>query len=119
MPISVDEKEAALIALMDRRRLGQIAELSLRAQNHASEADEIWRSVTRLSAEIDILIGKMMDDWDSKIDSVTKRLVKANGKLQLAVDEIKRDIKIAQNVVKVIGLLDDAIGIAQKLVKLV
>jgi hypothetical protein len=108
------EKEHVLESLMAARRQGQLAELSLRFQDKPEEANRIREGTTRLSTEIDILIGRMMDEWTGRADTAIKRLTAANGKLETAVGDIKNRIKIAQNVVKVIGFLDDAVAIAKK-----
>jgi hypothetical protein len=54
----------------------------------------------------------MMDDWVGGADQVIKKLATANTKLETAVADIKNKVKLAQNVVKVIRLLDEAVVIA-------
>ena len=50
------------------------------------------------------------------ISSIEAELTKMNTKLEAAVAEIKKQINVAENVVKIIGLLDDAVAIAKKVV---
>jgi hypothetical protein len=114
MAFEQTEKEKVVESLMAAHRQGQLTEVSLRFQGKPDEADKVWQDNTRLSAEIDILIGRMMDEWLGDAESAIKGLAKANTKLEAAVDEIKKQINVAQNVVKIIGLLDDAIAIAKK-----
>ena len=114
MPFEPTDKEKVLESLMAARRQGQLAELSLRFQNKPDEADRIWEGNTRLSTEIDILIGRRMEEWMGRADPAIKGLTAANTKLEAAVADIRKQIKIAQNVVKVIGFLDDAVAIAKK-----
>ncbi|MBM4276629.1 MAG: hypothetical protein FJ130_01950 [Deltaproteobacteria bacterium] len=64
--------------------------------------------------EIDILIGEMMDEWLGDAEGAMKGLAKINTKLEAAVAEIKKQINVARNVIKIIGLLDDAVAIAKK-----
>jgi len=116
MAFELTEKEKVLESLMAAHRQGQLAEVSLRLQGKPDEADKIKPGNTRLSTEIDILIGQMMDEWLGDADRAIKGLVKVNTKLEAAVAAIKKQIDIAQNVVKIIGLLDDAVAIAKKAV---
>lgn len=115
MPFTPTDKEKVLESLMAARRQGQLAELSLRFQNKADDANRIREGTTRLSAEIDILLGRMMEEWAGRADTAIKGLTAANSKLETTVVDIKKQIKIAQNVVKVIGFLDDAVAIAKKI----
>jgi hypothetical protein len=117
MAFKQTEKEKFLESLMAEHRQGQIAEINLRLQGKPDEAEKVWQENARLSAEIDILIGQMMDEWLGNAERAIKSLEKINTKLEAAVDEIKKQINVAKNVVKIIGLLDDAVAIAKKVVK--
>ena len=112
------QKEKVMESLMAAQRQGQITEINLRLQGKADEAEKVWQSNNRLSAEIDILIGQMMDEWLGNAERAIKGLAKINDKLETAVAEIKKQINVAQNVVKIIGLLDDAVAIAKKVAAL-
>jgi len=116
MAFELTEKEKVLESLTAAHRQGQLAEVSLRLQGKPDEADKIKPGNTRLSGEIDILIGQMMDEWLGDADRTMKDLTAVNAKLEAAVAEIKKQINIAQNVVKIIGLLDDTVAIAKKVV---
>jgi hypothetical protein len=116
MAFEQTQKEKVIESLMAEHRQGQLTEVSLRLQGKPDEADKVWQDNTRLSAEIDILIGRMMDEWLGDAERTIKGLAKANTKLEAAVAEIKKQINVAQNVVKIIGLLDDAVAIAKKVV---
>jgi len=117
MAFEQTQKEKVIESLMAEHRQGQIAEINLRLQDKPDEAEKIWQSNSRLSAEIDILIGQMMDEWIGNAERAIKGLEKISAKLEAAVAEIKKQIHVAQNVVKIIGLLDDAVAIAKKVVK--
>lgn len=116
MAFEPTDKEKVLESLMTAHRQGQVTEVSLRLQGKPDEADKIKSGNTRLSGEIDILIGQMMDKWLGDADRTMKDLTAVNAKLDAAVAEIKKQINIAQNVVKVLGLLDEAVAIAKKAV---
>ena len=114
MAFQPTEKETLLEALMAARRQGQLAELSLRFQGKPDEANRIREGSARLSTEIDILIGRMMEEWLGAAKRATKDIGAVQATLEAAVADIKEQIKVAQTVVKVIGLLDDAVAIAKK-----
>jgi hypothetical protein len=116
MTFESTDKEKVLESLMAEHRQGQIAEINLRLQGKPDEAEKVWQENSRLSAEIDILIGQMIDEWLGNAERTIKKLTAANAKLETAVAEIKKEINVAQNVVKIIGLLDDAVAIAKKVV---
>ena len=116
MAFEQTQKERFLGSLMDANRQGQITEINLRFQGKTDEAEKVWQENRRLSAEIDILIGQMMDEWLGNAERAIKGLAKINTKLEAAVAEIKKQMNVAQNVVKIIGLLDDAVAIAKKVV---
>lgn len=114
MAFEPTEKEKVLESLMSAHSQGQLAEVSLRLQGKPDEADKLKPGNTRLSTEIDTLIGQMMDEWLGDAERAIKGLAKANTMLEAAIAEIKKQINVAQNVVKIIGLLDDAVAIAKK-----
>lgn len=114
MAFEPSEKEKVLGSLMNAHRQGQLAEVSLRLQGKPDEADKIKPGNTRLSGEIDTLIGQMMDEWLGDADRTVKELTAANAKLEAAAAEIKKQINVAENVVKALGLLDDVVAIAKK-----
>jgi hypothetical protein len=114
MAFEQTQKEKVMESLMAAQRQGQITEIKLRLQGKPDEAEKVWQENSRLSAEIDILIGQMMDEWLGNAERAIKGLAKVNTKLEAAVAEIKKQMNVAQNVVKIIGLLDDAVAIAKK-----
>jgi hypothetical protein len=114
MAFELAEKEKVLESLTAAHRQGQLAEVSLRLQERPDEAEKIKPGNTRLSTEIDTLIGQMMDEWLGDADRTMKDLTTANAKLEAAVTKIKKQINVAQNVVKTLGLLDEVVTIAKK-----
>jgi hypothetical protein len=114
MAFKPTDKEKLLESLMGTHRQGQVAELRLRFQEEPDEAEKIWAANIRLSTEIDILLGRIMEDWLGSAARATADLRKANANLKAAIDDIQKQIKVAQNVVKVVGLLDEAVAIARK-----
>jgi Skp family chaperone for outer membrane proteins len=99
---------------MDARRAGQIAEVSLRLQQKESDADRMRDANAQLAAEIDSLQEQLMQEWLANAKTVIADLGKRTDALDEAVDRIKRKVKVAENVTKAVGFLDDAVVIAKK-----
>jgi hypothetical protein len=116
MAFDQTQKEKVVESLMAARRQGQIAEIKLRFQGKSDEAEKVWQINRRLSTEIDILIGQMMDAWLDDAERAIGRLLNVNANLEGAIAQIENQINVAQNVVKIIGLLDDTVAIAKKVV---
>lgn len=114
MPFTPTEKEKFLAALMDSRRAGQTAEVRLRFQGNTAEAEEVKEAGDRLTDEIDTLTGELMTDWLANANKAIADITKKSDAIDDAVADIKKKLKIAQNVVKLIGALDDAVAIAKK-----
>ena len=114
MALSQGDKELIVEALMASRRQAQLAELSLRSQGKNAEADKLHDATRILSSKIDALIAGMMRDWLGQIDQVIGDLKARTVDLEKAVDQIKKQVAVAQTVVKVIGYVDQAVAIAAK-----
>jgi hypothetical protein len=99
-------------------RNGQVLEMELRFSDRKEEAEDVWRKNVRFSHEIDILIGKAMDEWLGEAAAIVKKVEKASGQLQGAVGEIGAAIDSTQKAIKVIGAFDDALNTAMKVIKL-
>jgi len=119
VPVPQDDKELILDRLMGMRDQGQRAEILLRSQKKIAEAEALWQGNARLSTEIDIVIGKLMDDWLGDAKSATKHLGAASEGLSVAIAKIKKQEQLAESVVKAVGYIDDAIKIAAKVLAVV
>jgi len=114
MAFSQDDKLKFLDELMDARRQAQLAEISLRSQGLADDAEKLHKSVVVLSAQIDVLIGRMMEDWLGQVDKAIADMAACTNGLQTAVDQIRKKVAIAQTVVKALGFVDQAVAAAAK-----
>src|SRR5262245_46785684 len=114
MPFSMTDKQQLVEQLMEVRRQAQLAELNLRSQNQGPQADKVHDAIGPLTAKIDVLLGAMMRDWIGQADQAVGDLKGRADDLTKAVDQIKRQVQIAQTVVKVIGFIDQAVAIAAK-----
>jgi hypothetical protein len=108
------EKEQLLTSLMDMRRQGQSAEIDLRFQQRTADADALKEANKRLTKQIDALLGRLMREWLGTAATAMTDLGNTSAALEAATADIKKKIAIAQNVVKAVGLLDDAVAIAKK-----
>ena len=113
MPFDENDKEKVVESLSAIRRSGQKLEIALRFQQKQAEAEDVQKKNKVLSDQIDLLIGKLMDEWVGTADAIVERLNKGSAQVQAAINEIKKDIDIAKNVVKGLGALDEAIGVAK------
>ncbi len=82
----------------------------------ANEAAQLGRRKARLEIEIDGLLRDLLHDWIGDAKSLGATLEKSNGALDKCIKDIEGKIKTAQNIVKAIGYIDDAIKIAAELV---
>ena len=55
------------------RRSGQKLEIALRLQQKQAEADDVQKKNKLLSDQIDLLIGKLMDEWVKGQDNARRR----------------------------------------------
>ena len=109
------EKDLAIHRLMDQSDKNNELQRDLRIKDKYEEADRIWAADQMLSVEIDILLGHRMDAWKKSASEVTPEIEAATKKFEKAAADIKKDIEIAKNVIKVLGYIDDFIGIAKSL----
>jgi hypothetical protein len=114
MAFTPNEKEKFLSALIDTRSTGQTGEIRLRFQEKIAEAQQVKDACDRLTDEIDALTGQLMGEWLGNATKVIDDLNKRSTKIDNAVAAIKKKVKIAQNVVKLIGAIDDVVAIAKK-----
>jgi hypothetical protein len=114
MAFSPSDKEQVVEGLIAARRQAQLAELSLRSQGQNQQADNVRAATAALSTKIDALIAAMMRDWLGQVAQVIGDLKARTSDLEKAVDQIKKQVEIAQTVVKVIGFVDQAVAIAAK-----
>jgi len=114
MAFSQAEKLSLLDGLTACRRQSQLAEVSLRLEGHATEADRIRDKTADLSKQIDGLMAKMMNEWQGQAAACVTDVGTCTAALEQTVNDIKKQVKIAQNVVKAVGFVDDAVAIAKK-----
>lgn len=119
MTFDTESKWKAIEDLQAIHRNGQILEIHLRFAGRDSEAEKVWSENVRLGQEIDLLIGRAIDQWLGESTRVLAKIARASQRLQAAIDDVQGTIKAEEGVVKAIGYIDDAAQIAAKLAKYV
>ena len=114
MAFTQSDKEKFLAALNDTRSAGHSAEIRLRFQENTAEADQVSAAADRLTEQIDMLTAELMKDWLGAAKQAMADLSKKSDQIDDAIADIKKKLKIGQNVVKLVGALDDAVAIAKK-----
>ena len=82
----------------------------------ADEAAQLARRKARLKLEIDGLLRDLLQSWIGVASVLKAQLDKSNKAVKAAVKEIEKNVKTAENIVKAIGYIDDAIKVAADLV---
>lgn len=116
MAMSRSAKEETIDRLSEAQRKGHKLEVVLRFQGEAGEADRVKTSTDELKDEIDRLLSEIMAEWVGSSRTVIADLKGLNRKLQAEIRDIKKKIRVAEKVVKAIGLIDDAVELAGGLV---
>lgn len=86
-------------------------------QGLTDEVARFARRKERLKLEIDGLLRGLYHDWIGDAEALKETMDESNKAVDKAVKDIEQKIKTAENIVKVIGYIDDAIKIAAGLVR--
>lgn len=114
MPISNPNKQLLIRALQSARNKGDELEIELLLQGRSAEAKQVRESNERLSKRIRKLISAAKKTWRGHAATLQQDMRKRNAALQGCIRDIRKSIGIAQNVVKAVGLIDDAAALAAK-----
>ena len=117
MPISKENKEAIVDALIQAKRKAQRLALTLRFQGRAEDAKKVEKKIRTLAARIDDLITQSMESWVGNAQGLLDRMRKTNTALQASLRDIKKKKDVANKVVKALGRLDDVIDVAKGVLK--
>jgi hypothetical protein len=98
-------------------RKGDDLEVELIFKGKKDEAEKIRKETDKLIEKNKALIASLMEEWLGTAAEIEGKMEIVNTGLEAVIQDIKEDIEIAKNVVKALGYLDDAIGIAVKLLK--
>ena len=114
--MTIEEKNMLLDQLSVCYNRANYCKMLCEEKEKAEEAEKLEKRMKRLKLEIDSLLRELYKDWIGSANELKDKIDKSNMEIDKHIQEIKRDIEIAQNVVKVLGFLDNAIKIAGGLV---
>lgn len=90
-------------------------EARLLVTGEIDKADIVAEKSDALNQQIKTLIGQVMDEWLGQSTVVIKDIKITSANLQRSITKIKKNVNTAKNIVKAIGLIDDTITIAKKI----
>ena len=115
MAIAEETKLEIVQRLLVAKQRGNSLEITLKFKGDAEKANEVAVSTAELSKQIDILLAQIIEEWLAEGAEIVGEITQVNARLQRSITEITKGVQTAQNVVKAIGLIDDAIAIASRL----
>ncbi|HSR53791.1 MAG TPA: hypothetical protein VLV83_23440 [Acidobacteriota bacterium] len=111
-----DQEPRPVLLLLQQKQEATKLSFQLRLKGKKEEAEKASAKGEELGRQIDKLLNKELQDWLERAQALEGQLEKAIKDLETAVDHIKRDFQVAQNVTSALGLLDDTIAAAKELV---
>jgi len=69
----------------------------------------------RLFPQIDQLRGRLHDVWIENVEDLKREVSLVNGRSQKIINDIKRNIKIAENIARAVGYIDRVVEIASRI----
>ena len=114
MPISTPNKQLLIRSLQNARNKGDELEIELIIQGRAADAMKVRAATDRLSKQIRKLINGAKKSWRGNAKALQTNMQARNAKLQSSIRDIKKKVKVAQNIVKAVGFIDDAVVLAAK-----
>lgn len=83
---------------------------------NSARADLVLAKHDELRDAIDTLRGRVADQWNRDTEKLRDGLRQANAKVQASIRNIQKKINVAQNLIKLIGQIDDALVAVKGLV---
>ena len=115
MDISERKKQEIIQGLLVTKQRAHNLEIILRFAGNSEEADAVKETTSALTAQIDTLLSQLISEWLASSVDVVENIKNSNANLQRAINKISRGVDTAQNIVKAIGFIDEAVAIAAKL----
>lgn len=119
MPMSKSRKLALIRSLQNTRNKGDALEVELLIQGKTADARKVRARTDKLSKEIRKLISAAKRSWRGRAEALERDIRSTNARLQRSIGRITRRIEVAQNVVKAVGFIDDAVKLAADLARAV
>lgn len=116
MPIrSAASKERIVDALLQTSRQVHRLIIRLRFQGREGDVAAAERRARRLSRHLDALLGAAVDDWLGSAAGVEAEIRRVNRRLGRTLGELRRRREVADHLTKALGLIDEAVRIAARL----
>ena len=110
------EKEEIINTLIDQKAQCYKLVVILKMLDKPVEAEDVKNKALNLSATIDDLLEKLMDEWLIDTAPLLNCLIKANNGINDTLDQIKKMVDVAENVVKFLKNIDQGIEVASKII---
>jgi len=117
-----EEIEARLIVLSGMNSsLGKITNVKVRLTLAGEDAlaEQMETKRKALLEQIETLEGQIADQWTVKATVLTQKLSEANGKVQTRIRNIRNKVNVADNAIKIIAQIDDALAFLKMIVPMV
>ncbi|VVN72735.1 hypothetical protein PS718_00525 [Pseudomonas fluorescens] len=111
MPIVMTIKQEIIQQLLTSKTKSYQAEVKLLLKLKPDEANVVKNHGKELSRKIDNLIEKTMSEWIGSADEIITDVKLINKKMQSIINDINKDVNVAENVVKLVGFIDDVVEI--------
>jgi len=105
--------------LLATKQKASALEITLRFKGEKEEANQVKESNSKLQSQIDKLLGMIIDDWSTQGAQITDEIKGLNTKLQRKIASIRNNVNRAQNIVKAVGLIDNAVALAANVAKVI
>ena len=98
--------------------LGKLTNVQIRLKLAGEDdlAEQMNTKRKALLKEIETLQGRIAEQWTVKAETIAENLRVANGKVQARIRSIQKRVHVADNAIKIIGQIDDAIDFVKTVV---
>lgn len=116
MPMQMNEKQILIQSLLAAKTKSYTAEFELLLKGNTDKAEQVRIAGKVLTRQIDSLIAQTMVDWVGDASELNQKVKSINTKIQRSISEIKSDVNTVNNVIKLVGFIDEVVNIAASLV---
>ena len=109
-------KEEVVDKLIATKQKADRLYLNLRLLREEEEAKKARTKGKKLGRQIEVLLGKMMEQWGGNADKMIGELAEKNLKIQKSIAGIKKGVNRIAQTAKALSLIDDVIKLAGGLI---
>lgn len=102
-------QDKAIAALSESSDAAEKLALRLRFRGKDDEADVIDEKGAVIDRLAEDLLAQAMSDWIKDSEAILAEMLEANKEIEAAINDIAKDVKVAEKVVKVTKSLDKVI----------